>query len=69
MLTRAQVDPFVRMKGDALQIDYLADATGRIVPFLDRMCRLVRRLEGRSFDVVAEALRRQALRHQPRPLP
>ena len=62
MLTRSQVDPFVRMKGDALKIDYLADATGRIVPFLDRMCRLVRRLEGRSFDVVAEALRRQERR-------
>ena len=62
MLTRAQVDPFVHRQADLLRIDYLADDSGRIVPFLDRLCRLVRRLEGRPLEVVAEALRRQERR-------
>ncbi len=62
MLTRAQVDPFVRMRGNSVRVNYLADDKGRIVPFLDRMLRLVRRLDGRSLDTVAEALRRQERR-------
>ncbi len=62
MLTRAQVDPFVRARGVELRVLYLADEKGRIVPFLDRMLRLVRRLEGRSLETVAEALRRQERR-------
>lgn len=62
MLTRAQVDPFVRAHGSKLRVVYLADPHGRIVPFLDRMLRLVRRLEGRSIATVAEALRRQERR-------
>lgn len=62
MLTRAQVDPFVRSHRGVLRVQYLADATGRIVPFLDRMLRLVRRLEGRSLETVTEALRRQERR-------
>ncbi|MBL0169102.1 MAG: DUF790 family protein [Gemmatimonadaceae bacterium] len=62
MLTRAQVDPFVQANGDVLRVHYLADPRGRIVPFLDRMLRLVRRLEGRSLETVTEALRRQERR-------
>ncbi len=62
MLTRAQVDPFVRTRGTVLRVNYLADPHGRIVPFLDRMLRLVRRLEGQSLESVTEALRRQERR-------
>jgi len=62
MLSRAQVDPFVRSRGAVLRVVYLADEKGRIVPFLDRLLRLVRRLEGRSLETVVEALRRQERR-------
>ncbi|WP_411280980.1 DUF790 family protein [Gemmatimonas sp.] len=62
MLTRAQVDPFVRVVGGVLRIRYLADPDGRVTPFLDRLLRLVRRLEGRSLETVVEALRRQERR-------
>ena len=62
MLTRAQVDPFVRVAGNVLRIRYLADPDGRVTPFLDRLLRLVRRLEGRSLETVVEALRRQERR-------
>jgi predicted nuclease of restriction endonuclease-like RecB superfamily len=62
MLTRAQVDPFVRVRGDAISVEYLADESGRIVSFLDRLLRLTRRLRGRRLEVVAEALRRQERR-------
>lgn len=62
MLSRAQVDPFVRQRGDVLRVQYLADESGRIVPFLDRLLGLVRRLEGRSLETVVEALRRQERR-------
>ncbi len=62
MLTRAQVDPFVRVRGDTIRVEYLADETGRIVPFLDRLLRLTRRLRGRPLEVVVEALRRQERR-------
>ncbi len=62
MLTRAQVDPFVRVSGDVLRVQYLADPQGRITPFLDRLLRLLKRLEGRSLETVTEALRRQERR-------
>ena len=62
MLTRAQVDPFVRQRGDDVSLDYLADERGRIVPFLERLLRLARRLPGRPLEVVVEALRRQERR-------
>ncbi len=62
MLTRAHVDPFVRTRGSEIRVAYLADEHGRIVPFLDRLLRLVKRLEGRSLDTVVEALRRQERR-------
>lgn len=62
MLKRAQVDPFVRMRGSQIQVAYLADPKGNIVPFLDRMLRLVRKLHNQPLDVVREALRRQERR-------
>jgi len=45
-----------------IRVAYLADADGRVVPFLDRLCRLVRRLEGKPRSMVVEALRRQERR-------
>ncbi|MEO6528800.1 MAG: DUF790 family protein [Gemmatimonadaceae bacterium] len=62
MLTRAHVAPFLRIDRGIARLSYLIDAEGRVVPFLDRMCRLVSRLEARSRDVVVEALRRQERR-------
>ncbi len=62
MLSRAQVDPFVRVHAGEVRIAYLADPSGRIVPFLDRLLRLTRRLEGQPLDVITEALRRQERR-------
>ena len=53
MLTRSHVE---------LRVAYLADAGGRVIPFLDRLCRLVQRLEGWPRDRVVEALRRQERR-------
>ena len=70
MLTRSQVDPFVRLPrndGDSstipqVHVEYFADTNGRVVPFLDRMLRLVRRLHGCTLETVEEALRRQERR-------
>jgi len=62
VLTRAHVAPFLRVRGTRLRVVYLADDGGRVAPFLDRLCRLVRRLEGCPRAVVAEALRRQERR-------
>ena len=62
MLTRAQVDPFVIRKGAQISVRYLDDRTGRVTPFLMRLCRLVRKLEGRPRATVEEALRRQERR-------
>ena len=70
MLTRLQVDPFVRLPrsgGDSstipqVHVEYFADTNGRVVPFLDRMLRLVRRLHGCTLETVEEALRRQERR-------
>ena len=59
MLTRSHVEPFLRMEAGRLRVTYLADAGGRVVPFLDRLCRLVRRLEGWPRHRVVDALRRQ----------
>ena len=59
MLQRSHVAPFLRLMDGELRLDYLADAGGRVVPFLDRLCRLTRRLEGWPRHAVAEALRRQ----------
>jgi predicted nuclease of restriction endonuclease-like RecB superfamily len=62
MLSRSHVEPFLRVDGTRIRVAYLADAGGRVVPFLDRLCRLVRRLEGWPRDAVVEALRRQERR-------
>lgn len=45
-----------------LEVEFLAERNGRVVAFLDRLCRLVRRLEGRPRATVVEALRRQERR-------
>ena len=59
MLTRSHVEPFLRLDGGRLSLEYLSDGSGRVVPFLDRLCRLVQRLEGWPRHRVVEALRRQ----------
>jgi predicted nuclease of restriction endonuclease-like RecB superfamily len=62
VLTRAHVAPFLRRDGGRLRVTYLADPDGRVASLLDRLCRLVRRLEGRPRSTVVEALRRQERR-------
>lgn len=62
MLSRSHVEPFTRVERGAIHVEYLADPGGRVVPFLDRLCKLVRRLEGWPCAAVAEALRRQERR-------
>ncbi len=62
MLSRSHVEPFLRVSGTTIKVAYLSGAGGRVVPFLDRLCRLVRRLEGWPRDSVVEALRRQERR-------
>lgn len=62
MLTRGHLAPFLRVERDAVRVRYLADPEGRVVAFLDRLCRLVTRLEGWPRDAVVEALRRQERR-------
>lgn len=59
MLSNSHVAPFLHLQGGRLRVEYLRDSQGRVVPFLDRLCRLVRRLEGWPRHRVAEALRRQ----------
>jgi uncharacterized protein len=59
MLSRSHVEPFLRVQGTRVSVEYLADTGGRVVPFLDRLCRLMRRLEGWPRAKVVEALRRQ----------
>lgn len=62
MLTRSHVEPFLRMQAGVVRLAYLTDDGRRVIPFLDRLCRLVRRLEGWPRDTVVEALRRQERR-------
>lgn len=62
MLRRPHVEPFLREVDGSLAVAFLEDPQGRVTPFLDRLCRLVRRLEGRPRRTVAEALRRQERR-------
>jgi uncharacterized protein len=45
-----------------LEVEFLTDADGRVLRFLERLLRLVKRLEGRSRATVREALRRQERR-------
>ncbi|MGH7664824.1 MAG: DUF790 family protein [Gemmatimonadaceae bacterium] len=62
MLARPQVLPFVVERDGELHATLLADDSAALTQFLDRLCRLVRRLEGRPRRVVAEALARQERR-------
>jgi hypothetical protein len=56
------VKPFLRIERGVLRVDYLIDPDGRVVAMLDRLCRLVKHLEGCPRDTVAEALKRQERR-------
>lgn len=63
MLRKAHVRPFLREEDGELGVDFLEDrGDGAVVAFLDRLCRLVRKLEGRPRSIVREALRRQERR-------
>lgn len=62
MLTRTQVEPFTRREGGEIRVAFLHDPDGGVAALLDRLCRLVRRLQGRPRSVVVEALRRQERR-------
>ena len=62
MLNRSHVAPFLRRDGATVRVEYLADPDGRVSVLLDRLCQLVRRLEGWPRASVVEALRRQERR-------
>lgn len=62
MLHRTHVLPFIAERGGRITVEFLADPDGRVTKFLDRLCRLMTRLEGRPRSVVLEALRRQERR-------
>lgn len=62
MLRRPHVEPFLQEVDGSLAVSFLEDPQRRVTPFLDRLCRLVRRLEGRPRRTVMEALRRQERR-------
>lgn len=62
MLTRANVMPFISDDGRRLTVRPLRDPDGRVTRFADRLCRLVRKLEGWPRASVEEALRRQERR-------
>lgn len=64
MLRRTHVTPFVHERDGTLEVEWLAPPTptAPVHAFLDRLCRLVRRLEGRPRRDVSEVLRRQERR-------
>lgn len=63
MLRKSHVRPFLREADGRLTVEFLEDpGDGRVVAFLDRLCRLVRKLEGAPRGRVREALRRQERR-------
>ena len=62
MLARADVAPFVIDDGRRLTLRYLHDPDGRVTRFADRLCRLVRKLQGWPRESVEQALRRQERR-------
>lgn len=63
MLRKSHVRPFVREEDGRLAVEFLEDpGDGRVVAFLDRLCRLVLKLEGAPRDRVREALGRQERR-------
>lgn len=61
MLRRTHVQPFLTERDRRLEVRFL-ERDDRVVGFLDRLCRLARRLEGRPVSAVREALRRQERR-------
>lgn len=62
MLRRTHVEPFLEERAGRLHVELLEDRDGRVTAFLDRLLRLLRRLEGRDRRTVLEALRRQERR-------
>lgn len=62
MLRRTHVEPFLVERDGRLHVELLEDRDGRVVAFLHRLLRLLRRLEGRDRRTVLEALRRQERR-------
>ncbi|MGD2068445.1 MAG: DUF790 family protein [Gemmatimonadota bacterium] len=62
MLRSTHVRPFIREEEGRVEVEFLRDMDGRVVAFLDRLGRLLRRLEGRPRSTVVEALRRQERR-------
>ncbi len=62
MLRRTHVLPFTTEADGRITVLFLDDPDGRVTGFLDRLCRLMRRLEGRPRSAVLEALRRQERR-------
>jgi predicted nuclease of restriction endonuclease-like RecB superfamily len=62
MLQSPHVQPFLRTREEEIRVAFLSDPEGRVAMLLERLCRLVRRLEGRSRAEVVEALRRQERR-------
>ena len=63
MLKRTHVAPFLRETDGVVRVEpLLEDPDGRVVAFLHRLCRVVRRLEGSPRATVVEALRRQERR-------
>jgi len=62
VLRSTHVRPFLSERDGQIRVAFLEDTGGRVVPFLDRLCRLLRRLEGRPRATVVEALRRQERR-------
>ncbi|TVP77144.1 MAG: DUF790 family protein [Gemmatimonadales bacterium] len=62
MLRRTHVAPFLSERDGELEVDFLKDPGNRIRPFLARLLKLMRRLEGRPRTLVVEGLRRQERR-------
>lgn len=52
----------MRVERGRVRVEFLAPDNPRVVEFLDRLCVLMRRLEGAPRSTVAEALRRQERR-------
>ncbi len=52
----------MRVEHGRVRLEFLTPGNPRVVEFLDRLCRLLRRLEGAPRSTVAEALRRQERR-------
>jgi predicted nuclease of restriction endonuclease-like RecB superfamily len=52
----------MRVERGRVRVEFLAPDNPRVLAFMDRLCRLVRRLEGAPRSTVIEALRRQERR-------